>query len=66
MDLTPREKQLIGKILEAKSNKEIAYGLHLAEGTVKEYLSVIFKKLSVRNRTDLALHALKLKEENKL
>ncbi len=42
-------------IREAKANKEIAYELCLAEGTVKEYLHRIFRKLGVTNRTELAL-----------
>jgi DNA-binding NarL/FixJ family response regulator len=40
---------------EAKANKEIAAELRLTEGTVKEYLHHIFRKLGVRNRTELAL-----------
>ena len=39
-------------------NKEIAYELHLTEGTVKEYLNRIFRKLDVSNRTELAVWAM--------
>jgi DNA-binding NarL/FixJ family response regulator len=56
-ELTFREKQIIEMVCEAKLNKEIAYDLHLAEGTIKEYLHRIFRKVGVRNRTDLALWA---------
>jgi two-component system nitrate/nitrite response regulator NarP len=42
-------------VYQAKSNKEIASDLHLAEGTIKEYLHTIFRKLGVKNRTELAL-----------
>ena len=42
-------------IRQAKTNKEIAYALCLTEGTVKEYLYRIFRKLAVTNRTELAL-----------
>jgi len=32
--------------------------LHLSEGTIKEYLNRIFRKISVKNRTELAIWAL--------
>jgi DNA-binding CsgD family transcriptional regulator len=47
-------------VRQAKANKEIAYELCLTEGTVKEYLNRIFKKLQVRNRTELAVRGLNL------
>ena len=53
--LTPRELQIIRLVALALANKEIAFQLHLSEGTVKENLSVIFKKVGVKNRTALAL-----------
>jgi len=56
--LTAREKQVVALVRQAKANKEIAWQLHLSEGTVKEYLSVIYKKLGVQNRTELALWAM--------
>jgi DNA-binding NarL/FixJ family response regulator len=55
--LSFRESQIVALIRQAKANKEIAYELCLSEGTVKEYLSRIFKKLQVKNRTELALRA---------
>lgn len=54
-DLSFRERQIVALIRQAKANKEIAYELCLTEGTVKDYLHTIFKKLGVRNRTELAL-----------
>ena len=57
-ELTLRERQIIGRIRFGKPNKEIAYELHLTEGTVKEYLNRIFRKLEVHNRTELAVWAL--------
>ena len=56
--LTAREKQVVALVRQAMANKEIAWQLHLSEGTVKEYLSVIYKKLGVQNRTELALWAM--------
>lgn len=56
--LTPREKQIVGLVSQAKLNKEIAYELHLSEGTIKEYLNRVYQKLGVKNRTELAVWAL--------
>jgi len=56
--LSFREKQVINLVRQAKANKEIAYDLHLTEGTIKEYLNRIFRKLGVKNRTELAIWAL--------
>jgi DNA-binding NarL/FixJ family response regulator len=56
--LTFREKQVVNLVSQAKLNKEIAYELHLSAGTIKEYMVKIFRKLGVKNRTDLAVWAL--------
>ena len=56
--LSFREKQIVDLICQARQNKEIAYQLHLSEGTIKEYLNRIFRKISVKNRTELAIWAL--------
>ncbi len=52
---TFRERQVIELVIKAKLNTEIAYELHLTEGTIKEYLNRIFRKLGVSNRTELAV-----------
>jgi DNA-binding NarL/FixJ family response regulator len=57
--LSFREKQVVRLVAEAKLNKEIAFDLHLSEGTIKEYLNRIFRKLGLTNRTELAIWALK-------
>ena len=57
MCLSFRERQVVELIQQAKLNKEIAFELHLSEGTIKEYLNRIFRKLGVSNRTELALWA---------
>jgi DNA-binding NarL/FixJ family response regulator len=56
--LSFREKQVVKLVSEAKLNKEIAFDLHLSEGTIKEYLNRIFRKLGLTNRTELAVWAL--------
>jgi len=57
--LTPREGQLAQLIAHGLSNKEIAYRLNIATGTVKVYLSRLFDKLNVSDRYELALLMLK-------
>jgi DNA-binding NarL/FixJ family response regulator len=57
--LSFREEQIVELIRQAKANKEIAYELHLTIGTVKEYLSRIFRKLDVKSRTELAVWAIR-------
>ena len=56
--LSFREGQVVNLVCRAKLNKEIAHELQLTEGTVKEYLSRIFRKLGVSSRTQLAIWAL--------
>lgn len=58
--LTLREKQVVDLVSQGSLNKEIAYRLHLQEGTIKTYLHAIFQKVGVTNRTELAVWALKL------
>jgi DNA-binding NarL/FixJ family response regulator len=55
--LTAREFNILQLIATGKSNKEIALALHLTEGTVKGYVSTIFDKLEVADRTQAALYA---------
>lgn len=57
--LTPRERDVLALIGRGRSNKEIAAALHLSEGTVKGYTSVIFDKLGVADRTQAALYAVR-------
>ncbi len=57
--LSFRETQIAQLVCQAKLNKEIAYELCLTEGTIKEYLNRIFRKLEVKNRTQLAIWVLR-------
>jgi DNA-binding NarL/FixJ family response regulator len=51
---TVRQGQILSLLREGGSNKEIAAKLHLSEGTVKQYLSIMFRRWGVANRTALA------------
>lgn len=57
--ITPRERQLMGLLAQGLRNKEIAWSLGIAEGTVKVYLSRLFVKVGVSDRFELALLALR-------
>ena len=54
-DISPRELEIIRLIAEGLSNREIASELFLREGTVRNYLSSILDKLSLRDRTQVAV-----------
>jgi DNA-binding NarL/FixJ family response regulator len=57
--LTPREAEIVRSVALGKTNAEVAEKLSITEGTVKTHLNNVFKKLGIRNRLELALHALK-------
>ncbi len=48
--LNVREEQILKLIAQHHNNREIAFKLELAEGTVKNYISQILEKLNVRDR----------------
>lgn len=60
-ELTHREKDILRNLGEGKSNKEIAEILYISEGTVKNHITSILSKLDLRDRTQLALFAVKNK-----
>ena len=53
--LTPRERDVLALLARGESNKRIAAALNLSIGTVKGYVSAIFEKLGVEDRTQAAL-----------
>ncbi len=55
--LTKRELTVLRLVGEGQSNRDIAQSLFLSEGTVRNYLSQIFAKLEVPDRTQAAVFA---------
>lgn len=54
-DISKKEQRVIELVAEGLSNREIAEKLYLSEGTVRNYISTILEKLSLRDRTQLAI-----------
>lgn len=52
--LTPRMEEVRALLRQGMSNKMIAVNLGISEGTVKNYMSEIFRALNVSNRTQAA------------
>ena len=58
--LSEREQEVLRLLASGLGNSEIAKTLFLSEGTVKNYVSVIFSKLGVTDRTQAAILAIRL------
>jgi two-component system nitrate/nitrite response regulator NarP len=56
VSFSERERQVVELLAQGLKNKEIAAAMNLAEGTVKVYLSRLFKKTKVRDRFELMLY----------
>lgn len=57
--ITPRELVIIRLVGVGRSNREIADELGLSVGTVKNHISQIMDKLELRDRTQLAIYAIR-------
>ncbi|MCB9641122.1 MAG: response regulator transcription factor [Myxococcales bacterium] len=58
-ELNEREREVLVFLARGFSNQEIAKSIHLSEGTVRNYVSSLFAKLGVNDRTKAALLALR-------
>jgi DNA-binding NarL/FixJ family response regulator len=57
--LSERERDVLGLLASGMSNADIAQTLFLSDGTVKNYVSIIFSKLGVADRTQAAILAIR-------
>jgi len=67
IDLTDREKEILGLLVEGLTNPEIAQRLYVSKSTVKFHVSSILNKLQVSSRTEAVAKALQeglIKPEN--
>jgi DNA-binding NarL/FixJ family response regulator len=53
-DLTDRETEILGRLVNGDSNRQIARALFISDRTVAVHVSRILGKLGVRNRTEAA------------
>jgi DNA-binding CsgD family transcriptional regulator len=51
--LTPREAQVLQRLLEGSTTREIAVSYGIGHQTVKNYVTVIYEKLGVKGRSQL-------------
>ena len=58
-DFTDRELELIHYITQGYDNREISKLMYLAEGTVRNNISRLLTKLKLKDRTQLAVYAVK-------
>jgi two-component system, NarL family, nitrate/nitrite response regulator NarL len=58
LQLTSREREIVGQILAGSSNREIAGRFTITEHTVKRHLSNIYEKLGCATRLELCLFAM--------
>jgi ATP/maltotriose-dependent transcriptional regulator MalT len=52
LTLSGREREVLERIADGATNREIALALHLSPHTVKEHTSALYRKLDVRNRAE--------------
>jgi DNA-binding NarL/FixJ family response regulator len=58
VDLTPRESEVLARITQGRSNREIAEDLKIAEKTVRIHVSSLLDKMGARDRTQATIYAL--------
>ena len=61
--LSPQERNILELIADGLTNRQIAAKIHLAEKTVKNYVSNLLTKLGMERRTQAAVYAARLAEQ---
>jgi DNA-binding NarL/FixJ family response regulator len=59
-DFTAREQEIIKMLVQGANNKEIAETLYLSMGTIKNYISQIYSKAEISDRTNAVIHFKKM------
>jgi DNA-binding NarL/FixJ family response regulator len=60
--LTPQERRILDLLAVGRTNRQIGEELHLAEKTVKNYVSNLLSKMGMSRRTEAAVYAARLEE----
>jgi two-component system, NarL family, response regulator DevR len=63
--LTDQERKILSLIAEGLTNRQIGNEMHLAEKTIKNYVSNLLMKLGMDRRTEAAVFATKLADEQR-
>ena len=63
--LSPQERKILELIGEGYTNRQIADTIHLAEKTVKNYVSNLLSKLGMARRTEAAAYAARVAERRR-
>ena len=61
--LTGQERRILALIADGLTNRQIAAEIHLAEKTVKNYVSNLLAKLGMERRTQAAVFAARIAAE---
>jgi len=56
LPLTERELEVASMIADGFTNRQIASALYITDGTVKNYVSNIYSKIGIKDRTKLAIY----------
>ena len=59
MEFSERESILLKLVAQGYDNKEISTKMYLAEGTIRNQISKLLEKLALKDRTQLAVYAVK-------
>jgi two-component system response regulator DevR len=62
-NLSPQERNILELIADGLTNRQIGERIHLAEKTVKNYVSNLLTKLGMERRTQAAVYAARLSEQ---
>jgi DNA-binding NarL/FixJ family response regulator len=59
--LSPQERRILGLIADGLTNRQIGTEMHLAEKTVKNYVSSLLHKLGFARRTEAAVYGAEMR-----
>jgi two-component system, NarL family, nitrate/nitrite response regulator NarL len=62
--LTARDRRILGYLAKGLTNQEIARSLGMNVRTVKHYLTLVFRKMRVRNRVEATVEAQRMRLES--
>lgn len=57
MNLTPREQEVLGLLIQGQTNKQIADQLRISHFTARDHVSALLRKSGVRRREELSAFA---------